>query len=69
MHNNGVTHTTVCDDFEGVYTLLQWLSYMPKVEKNPIYCTLYLILTLQPRDSQVKKPSQLMTSWNKIRVN
>lgn len=37
MHNNGVTHSTVCDDFEGVFTLLQWLSYMPKVdflEKN-----------------------------------
>ena len=31
MHNNGVTHSTVCDDFEGVFTLLQWLSYMPKV--------------------------------------
>lgn len=31
MHNNGVTHCTVCDDFEGVFTLLQWLSYMPKV--------------------------------------
>uniref|UniRef100_A0A8C2HLI4 acetyl-CoA carboxylase n=1 Tax=Cyprinus carpio TaxID=7962 RepID=A0A8C2HLI4_CYPCA len=30
MHNNGVTHTTVCDDFEGVFTLLLWLSYMPK---------------------------------------
>lgn len=33
MHNNGVTHCTVCDDFEGVFTLLQWLSYMPKVMK------------------------------------
>lgn len=32
MHNNGVTHNTVCDDFEGVFTLLQWLSYMPKVK-------------------------------------
>lgn len=31
MHNNGVTHCTVCDDFEGVFTLLQWLSYMPMV--------------------------------------
>ncbi|MEQ2177551.1 hypothetical protein GOODEAATRI_004757 [Goodea atripinnis] len=30
MHNNGVTHSTVCDDFEGVFNLLQWLSYMPK---------------------------------------
>lgn len=32
MHNNGVSHITVPDDFEGVYTILQWLSYMPKVE-------------------------------------
>lgn len=32
MHNNGVTHNTVCDDFEGVFTILQWLSYMPKVK-------------------------------------
>ena len=31
MHNNGVTHTTVPDDFEGVFAILQWLSYMPKV--------------------------------------
>lgn len=31
MHNNGVTHNTVSDDFEGVFTLLQWLSYMPMV--------------------------------------
>ena len=31
MHNNGVTHITVCDDFEGVFNILQWLAYMPKV--------------------------------------
>lgn len=31
MHNNGVSHVTVPDDFEGVYTILQWLSYLPKV--------------------------------------
>lgn len=31
MYNNGVTHTSVPDDFEGVFTILQWLSYMPKV--------------------------------------
>lgn len=40
MHNNGVTHSTVCDDFEGVHMLLHWLSYMPKVtilsELNPL---------------------------------
>ncbi|TSL34519.1 Acetyl-CoA carboxylase [Bagarius yarrelli] len=36
MHNNGVTHTTVCDDFEGVYMLLHWLSYMPKKTSSPV---------------------------------
>ncbi|XP_012679531.2 acetyl-CoA carboxylase-like isoform X2 [Clupea harengus] len=36
MHNNGVTHSTVCDDFEGVYTLLQWLSYTPKCVSSPV---------------------------------
>ncbi|XP_074177766.1 acetyl-CoA carboxylase 2 isoform X3 [Rhinolophus sinicus] len=30
MHCNGVSHITVPDDFEGVYTILEWLSYMPK---------------------------------------
>uniref|UniRef100_A0A8C9FBM1 acetyl-CoA carboxylase n=1 Tax=Pavo cristatus TaxID=9049 RepID=A0A8C9FBM1_PAVCR len=36
MHNNGVTHGTVCDDFEGVYTILLWLSYMPKSVYSPV---------------------------------
>ncbi|XP_042344465.1 acetyl-CoA carboxylase isoform X2 [Plectropomus leopardus] len=36
MHNNGVTHTTVPDDFEGVFTILQWLSYMPKNKHSPV---------------------------------
>lgn len=31
MHNNGVSHVTVPDDFEGVCTILEWLSYIPKV--------------------------------------
>lgn len=34
MYNNGVTHTSVPDDFEGVFTILQWLSYMPKVRQS-----------------------------------
>uniref|UniRef100_A0A9J7YYU1 acetyl-CoA carboxylase n=1 Tax=Cyprinus carpio carpio TaxID=630221 RepID=A0A9J7YYU1_CYPCA len=34
MHNNGVTHTIVPDDFEGVLTILQWLSYMPKSNQS-----------------------------------
>ncbi|CAL8262915.1 unnamed protein product [Boreogadus saida] len=36
MHNNGVTHTAVPDDFEGVFTILQWLSYMPKNNTAPV---------------------------------
>ncbi|KAM8976280.1 acetyl-CoA carboxylase 1 [Pelodytes ibericus] len=36
MHNNGVTHSTVYDDFEGVYSILQWLSYMPKCVSSPV---------------------------------
>ncbi|XP_056313480.1 acetyl-CoA carboxylase isoform X3 [Danio aesculapii] len=36
MHNNGVTHSTVPDDFEGVLTILQWLSYMPKSNQSPV---------------------------------
>uniref|UniRef100_A0A8C6J096 Uncharacterized protein n=1 Tax=Melopsittacus undulatus TaxID=13146 RepID=A0A8C6J096_MELUD len=36
MHNNGVSHVTVPDDFAGVYTILQWLSYMPKDNRSPV---------------------------------
>uniref|UniRef100_A0A674A5U6 Acetyl-CoA carboxylase beta n=1 Tax=Salmo trutta TaxID=8032 RepID=A0A674A5U6_SALTR len=36
MHNNGVTHTTVPDDFEGIFTILRWLSYMPKTKHSPV---------------------------------
>ncbi|CAL8348024.1 unnamed protein product [Lota lota] len=39
MHNNGVTHTTVPDDFEGVFTVLRWLSYMPKNNTSPVPVT------------------------------
>ncbi|XP_009995147.1 PREDICTED: acetyl-CoA carboxylase 2 [Chaetura pelagica] len=39
MHNNGVSHVTVPDDFEGVYTILQWLSYIPKDNKSPVPIT------------------------------
>uniref|UniRef100_A0A8C5JWY7 acetyl-CoA carboxylase n=1 Tax=Jaculus jaculus TaxID=51337 RepID=A0A8C5JWY7_JACJA len=31
MHSNGVSHVTVPDDFQGVCTILEWLSYIPKV--------------------------------------
>ncbi|KAM6297727.1 acetyl-CoA carboxylase 2 [Aegotheles albertisi] len=36
MYNNGVSHVTVPDDFEGVYTILQWLSYLPKDNQSPV---------------------------------
>ncbi|KAM8960679.1 LOW QUALITY PROTEIN: acetyl-CoA carboxylase 2 [Pelodytes ibericus] len=36
MCNNGVSHTMVPDDFEGVYTILEWLSYMPKDKHSPV---------------------------------
>ncbi|NXJ91407.1 ACACB carboxylase, partial [Corythaixoides concolor] len=39
MHNNGVSHVTVPDDFEGVYTILQWLSYIPKDNRSPVPIT------------------------------
>ena len=31
MHNNGVTHLTVPSDVEGVASIIEWLSYIPKV--------------------------------------
>uniref|UniRef100_A0A4W3JWV6 acetyl-CoA carboxylase n=1 Tax=Callorhinchus milii TaxID=7868 RepID=A0A4W3JWV6_CALMI len=45
MHNNGVSHATVPDDFEGVFTILQWLSYMPKV------CLRASLPVITPKDS------------------
>ncbi|XP_072921977.1 acetyl-CoA carboxylase 2 [Hemitrygon akajei] len=36
MHNNGISHITVPDDFEGIYTILEWLSYMPKNNTSPV---------------------------------
>ncbi|XP_051691837.2 acetyl-CoA carboxylase 2 isoform X2 [Oryctolagus cuniculus] len=36
MHYNGVSHITVPDDFEGVYTILEWLSYVPKDNRSPV---------------------------------
>ncbi|KAK2176007.1 hypothetical protein NP493_691g01001 [Ridgeia piscesae] len=36
MHNNGVSHAVVPDDYEGVYVMLKWLSYMPKHRDGPL---------------------------------
>ena len=34
MHNNGVSHAVASSDFEGVYKMLTWLSYVPKVRSH-----------------------------------
>lgn len=36
MYNNGVSHAVAHDDFEGVYKVLHWLSYMPKFHGGPL---------------------------------
>lgn len=34
MYNNGVSHKTEPRDLDGIYTILKWLSYIPKVRKE-----------------------------------
>lgn len=36
MHNNGVSHKTEPRDLDGVYTILKWLSYIPKTKSSPV---------------------------------
>uniref|UniRef100_A0A8D8X038 Acetyl-CoA carboxylase n=1 Tax=Cacopsylla melanoneura TaxID=428564 RepID=A0A8D8X038_9HEMI len=36
MHNNGVSHKTEPRDLDGVYTILKWLSYIPKTKNSPV---------------------------------
>ncbi|KAI5726751.1 hypothetical protein M8J76_007892 [Diaphorina citri] len=36
MHNNGVSHKTEPRDLDGVYTILKWLSYIPKTKASPV---------------------------------
>ncbi|KAL6114247.1 acacb [Pungitius sinensis] len=50
MHNNGVTHTTTPDDFEGVFTVLKWLSYMPKDKHSPVP----IISSADPVDREIE---------------
>ncbi|XP_033618279.1 acetyl-CoA carboxylase 2 isoform X1 [Fukomys damarensis] len=50
MHYNGIAHVTVPDDFEGVYTILEWLSYMPK----DIHSPLPIITPTDPIDREVE---------------
>jgi acetyl-CoA carboxylase/biotin carboxylase 1 len=38
MHNNGISHDVVPDDFEGISLVLKWLSFMPEriINSNPL---------------------------------
>ncbi len=31
MHNNGVSHAVASSDFDGVFQILNWLAFVPKV--------------------------------------
>nr|XP_048305885.1 acetyl-CoA carboxylase 2 isoform X1 [Myodes glareolus]XP_048305892.1 acetyl-CoA carboxylase 2 isoform X1 [Myodes glareolus]XP_048305901.1 acetyl-CoA carboxylase 2 isoform X1 [Myodes glareolus]XP_048305910.1 acetyl-CoA carboxylase 2 isoform X1 [Myodes glareolus] len=50
MHNNGVSHVTVPDDFEGVCTILEWLSYIPKDNRSPVP----IITPIDPIDREIE---------------
>ncbi|XP_065178755.1 acetyl-CoA carboxylase-like [Sycon ciliatum] len=36
MHQNGVSHLTVSNDFDGVVAMVKWLSYVPKSRSSPL---------------------------------
>ena len=36
MHNNGITHSTVTWDYEGIKKILGWLSYIPASKTSPL---------------------------------
>ncbi|XP_066991423.2 acetyl-CoA carboxylase isoform X2 [Anabrus simplex] len=36
MYNNGVSHKTEPNDLQGIYTILKWLSYIPKDKMSPV---------------------------------
>ncbi|XP_071057083.1 acetyl-CoA carboxylase isoform X2 [Onthophagus taurus] len=36
MYNNGVSHKTEQTDLDGIYTILKWLSYIPKDKFSPL---------------------------------
>ncbi|KAJ9595497.1 hypothetical protein L9F63_013319, partial [Diploptera punctata] len=36
MYNNGISHKTESRDLDGIYTILKWLSYIPKDKMSPV---------------------------------
>ncbi|KAG1682417.1 hypothetical protein DVH05_021007 [Phytophthora capsici] len=36
MHTNGVTHLTAKNHLSGIYSILEWLSFVPLVRRSPL---------------------------------
>lgn len=36
MYNNGISHKTEVTDLDGIYTIMQWLSYIPAKMDSPL---------------------------------
>ena len=53
MHNNGVSHDVVSDDFEGISLILKWLAFMPEQIVNHTYLSLPV---LTPQFDPVERP-------------
>ncbi|VEN41740.1 unnamed protein product [Callosobruchus maculatus] len=49
MYNNGVTHKTEQTDLEGIYTILKWLSFIPKDKASPVP----ILKPLDPVDREI----------------
>ncbi|XP_028408241.1 acetyl-CoA carboxylase-like isoform X2 [Dendronephthya gigantea] len=39
MHNNGTSHLVVPDDLSGLFSIIQWLSYIPRCKNAPLPVT------------------------------
>ena len=44
MYSNGVSHAVSSDDYNGVLTMLKWLSYVPKVLPHVVVATILMLL-------------------------
>ena len=59
MHNNGISHDVVSDDFEGISTILKWLSFMPDQIINRVPKSLPI---LTPMLDPIDRPVEFMPS-------
>eukprot|EP01080_Neovahlkampfia_damariscottae_P011048 gene11048-3756_t len=50
MHNNGVSHLVVQDDFKGIVSILRWLSFVPRFTGSP----LPIISSADPIDREIE---------------